>query len=174
MIDPKRCYTRLSIKSKHIVNNFRSVKEGDRVWGDVIGWIGTQMRDKEYLCEEALEKIDREFPILQAGVIRMDKNTLYELHTDLHRGVSINMLFNPGNSKSIFCEKTSYSHNQYHYLEMPYEEHTMYVFNNQQPHTVINFDSYRYLFTVNFYQTKKELTYDILRNWCIKNGLADG
>ena len=50
----------------------------------------------------------------------------------------------------------------YEILKFEYEKDTFYLFNTQMMHTVINFDSPRYLFTVEFKQDKSVLTFNNL------------
>ena len=48
-------------------------------------------------------------------------------------------------------------------IKLEYELNKMYLFNPQMPHTVINFEKPREMFSLNFKQNKKELTYDKLK-----------
>lgn len=96
----------------------------------------------------------------QAGILRMDPNTCYNWHVDTDRNVSLNMLIlDDGNSKCIFSPKyelvTPIS-------ELKYKESTYYILNTQVPHIVFNFSEPRYLFSLEFLEEDKGLTYDEL------------
>jgi hypothetical protein len=110
------------------------------------------------LGEEVLRKIDSEFAINLAGIVKLERNRCYKWHQDAKRGVSINMLLSSGDSHCLFGSDSE-SDDQYKITELKYEPETFYLFNNQIMHTVINFDKPRYLFTVEFVKDKDELTY---------------
>lgn len=95
-----------------------------------------------------------------AGLLKMDPNTCYNWHVDTDRQVSLNMLvLDDGNSKCIFA-------NEYKLVtpikELKYKEFTYYVFNTKVPHIVFNFTEPRYLFSLEFLDEDRGLTYDEL------------
>jgi len=94
---------------------------------------------------------------LAVGVVRLDPNTTYDWHTDTRRGVSVNLLLNDVKSHCFFStQENEATHN---FVELQYEPHTYYLFNNQVPHMVINFSQSRYLLSVEFKEDKDALTY---------------
>jgi hypothetical protein len=46
--------------------------------------------------------------------------------------------------------------------ELKYKPATYYIFNTQVPHTVYNFETTRYLMSVEFAKDKDELSFDLL------------
>jgi hypothetical protein len=54
-----------------------------------------------------------------------------------------------------------------------YQPHTLYLFNNQWVHTVFNMAQPRYLFSVEFAQTKTQLSYRQLLAWAQQAQLVD-
>ena len=46
--------------------------------------------------------------------------------------------------------------------ELPYKPNTYYIFNTQVEHTVYNFETTRYLLSIEFAKNKEQLTYDDL------------
>lgn len=97
---------------------------------------------------------------MAVGIIRLDPHTTYDWHTDTRRGVSINMLLNNAKSNCLFSvNETEATHG---FIELKYRLGSYYVFNNQVPHMVINFNESRYLMSVEFEADKNELTYEQL------------
>jgi len=96
-----------------------------------------------------------------AGVLRMEPNTCYNWHTDTDRKAGLNMLLSDdGNSRCVFLAgepgvvfKTQ---------ELKYKPDTYYVFNTQIPHAVLNTEQPRYLFSVEFLEKDRGLTFDEL------------
>jgi hypothetical protein len=96
-----------------------------------------------------------------AGILKLDPYTCYDWHTDTRRGVGINMLLTP-EARSI-C---AFTHNKedavFKIEELKYKPSTYYLFNTQVPHTVYNFETTRYLLSIEFAKDKNELTFDDL------------
>ena len=106
-----------------------------------------------------LRSIGTKYP-LAVGVIRLDPHTTYDWHTDTRRGVSINMLLNNAESNCLFSvSETEATHS---FIELKYRLGSYYIFNNQVPHMVLNFNESRYLMSVEFEADKNELTFDRL------------
>lgn len=95
------------------------------------------------------------------GILKLDPYTCYDWHTDTRRGVGINMLLTP-EMRSI-C---AFTHNKedavFKIEELKYKPSTYYIFNTQVPHTVYNFETTRYLMSIEFAKDKDELTYENL------------
>ena len=97
---------------------------------------------------------------LRAGVLRLPPNTCYDWHTDDERGVSINMLLTPEvRSNCLFTEGGDTS---FKFEELVYAPDTFYIFNTQVRHTVLNYESPRYLLSVEFELTKDRLGFNDL------------
>jgi hypothetical protein len=97
---------------------------------------------------------------LAVGIIRLDPYTTYDWHTDTRRGVTINMLLNNAKSNCLFSvSETEVTHS---FVELKYRLGSYYVFNNQVPHMVLNFNESRYLMSIEFEADKNELTFDQL------------
>jgi hypothetical protein len=97
---------------------------------------------------------------LAVGIIRLDPHTTYDWHTDTRRGVSINMLLNNAKSNCLFS--VSEAEATHSFVELKYRLGSYYLFNNQVPHMVLNFNESRYLMSVEFEADKNELTFDKL------------
>ena len=99
--------------------------------------------------------------VFHAGILRMEPNTCYNWHVDTDRKVGLNMLLSDdGDSRCLFMDgepgvvfKTQ---------ELLYQPDTYYVFNTQVPHMVLNTARPRYLFSVEFLEADRRLTFDEL------------
>jgi len=92
------------------------------------------------------------------GIARMPENTCYNWHTDTDRQVGVNMLLEDGgDSRCLFADTTTDV--VFPFWELKYLPKTYYVFNTQAPHTVYNFTKPRYLFTLEFFDKDRALTF---------------
>jgi hypothetical protein len=97
---------------------------------------------------------------LAVGILRLDPHTTYDWHTDTRRGVCINMLLNNAQSNCLFSVGAALA--THSFVELKYRLGSYYIFNNQVPHMVINFNESRYLMSVEFEADKNQLTYERL------------
>ena len=96
-----------------------------------------------------------------AGVLRMEPNTCYNWHVDTDRKVGLNMLLSDdGSSRCLFLDGEPGV--VFNTRELKYEPETYYVFNTQVPHMVLNTGKPRYLFSVEFLEKDRGLTFDEL------------
>lgn len=87
-------------------------------------------------------------------------NTCYNWHIDTERSVGINMLLSDVNSKCLFSENPNSVVSEFE--ELVYEPNTYYIFNTQKPHSVLNFEGDRYLFSVEFLGASKSIGFQNL------------
>jgi hypothetical protein len=79
----------------------------------------------------------------------MPDHWVYHWHRDQNRQACINLLISSNHhSHTLFGR--SVSDTSMHCLELRYEPGRFYLFNNQVPHSVINLDVNRYLFSLEF------------------------
>ena len=95
------------------------------------------------------------------GIVRLDPYTCYDWHTDTRRGVGINMLLTPFD-RSVCAFAPNKEGVVFNIEELKYKPATYYIFNTQIPHTVYNFETTRYLISVEFAKDKSELSFDDL------------
>jgi len=127
----------------------------------------------EWNTHPALSVIADEFPIAQAGILRMEPNTGYDWHTDTDRQLAINMLVPTGPGRTRSETLFSPDHGEgvnYNLHRLNYQPYSLYVFNTQVKHTVLNFGQPRYLFSVEF-ERLPGTTYKNVRDFCISQGL---
>jgi hypothetical protein len=126
--------------------------------------------DRKYWNKEPLlSKIDQRFKIKNCGIIYMQPFTCYNWHTDVSRGVCINWLIDHTNSYTLFGRPKDDLNLDI--IRVPYESNRFFLFNNQIPHSVTNFEGDRYLFTTEFEQEKDDLSYEEVYTWCKNEGL---
>jgi hypothetical protein len=96
-----------------------------------------------------------------AGILRMEPNTCYNWHVDTDRKVGLNMLLSDdGESRCLFLDGEAGVVFKTH--ELQYEPDTYYAFNTQIPHTVLNTEDPRYLFSLEFLEEDRGLTFNEL------------
>jgi hypothetical protein len=98
-----------------------------------------------------------------AGILKLDPYVCYDWHTDTRRGVGINMLLTPFD-RSVCAFKVDLDQTVFKIDELKYKPGTYYLFNTQVPHTVYNFETTRYLFSIEFAKNKDELSFEDLVN----------
>ena len=155
MFSPVKYKSKINFSLMELINN-----TPDSAWQPYYNFMALQVPheiiDQEPLLVKLAEK--RKF---HAGLLKMDPNTCYNWHVDTDRHVSLNMLVcDDGASKCIFCA------GEFGVVmpitELKYKAFTYYVFNTKIPHTVYNFTEPRYLFSLEFLDEDKGLTYDEL------------
>lgn len=162
----EKFYTELNI-SPEIINKFYSDKNIDSLLLYLyFGFEGSPLGPHIYLKEPFLKDLNNSFPIKYAGVIKLRPQTVYNWHTDTKRRVAINMLLTANNdSHCLFTDNIDQI--QIKTAELKYLPNSLYIFNTQYPHMVMNGSSDRWLFSVEF---SEDVDYTTLVNWCKNNG----
>ena len=163
MINKDDCYLELGT-SHSLAMYCTQVAYINKLWVPIIGWEGTQVAMSQVLLDPTLKEIHREFPIARAGILKMDPYQVYHWHKDETRGVSINMLLCANDSSNCLFGVPKNYDNMY-FTELKYRPNTMYLFNTQVLHTVINHGAPRYLLSIEFEDDVDNLTYDMIYNW---------
>ena len=92
------------------------------------------------------------------GILRMEPNTCYNWHVDTDRQVGLNMLLaDDGKSKCLFLDGESGV--VFKTQELQYHPGTYYVFDTQVTHIVLNTTSPRYLFSLEYLEIDRGLTF---------------
>jgi hypothetical protein len=104
-----------------------------------------------------------------AGILKYDPYICYDWHVDERRGVGINMLLTPQAKSFCVFNPEGQDEQVFKIKDLSYKPGTYYLFNTQVPHTVYNFESTRYLFSIEFAKDKNELSFDQLLSDIRKN-----
>lgn len=164
-INPINCYSKISEKSSIVETYCQNIiKNNSSVWYPYIGWDVNLVPRDIILDEPVLKKINEKYVINRGAILKSDAYQNYEWHTDEYRGVCINMLLSFDHVSHCFFGVKKNENNVY-FHELNYEPKTFYLFNNQFPHSVINFDKPRYLFSLEFALDVDNLLYPEIFSW---------
>tara|TARA_R110001606_G_C14868150_1_gene589467 strand:+ start:16 stop:510 length:495 start_codon:yes stop_codon:yes gene_type:complete len=151
-------YYKLPFKSK-VADSLLQKAKDTPVWRNYFNFDAIRVRQRELLNDPFFANLYRQYPY-KCGILRLRPNTFYDWHTDIGRGVSINLLLESQHSHTLFCK--NYDKILGEFTELKYDLYSCYLFNNKIYHTVYNFEGYRYLFSLQF--NNKDLTFDDLYN----------
>jgi hypothetical protein len=160
MIDKNLCYLKLCGSS--VIQRYFQENKSELSFQPYYGFDVSTIPLDLALQEPLLASLHRKHQIMGAGIIRIDKDRCYKWHCDAVRGATINMLLSESNSMVLFGNMSKDSEDQYEVIRLDYEVGSFYAFNTQAMHTVINFDEPRYLFTIEFCEDKRQLSYNNL------------
>ena len=170
---PDRCFKALQGIADHLSTYcLDTLKQHHLHWTEHHGFSATPLSTDEVLKDPVLARIDDQFPILMAGILMLPPQRSYLWHRDTDRGTSINMLLTAHDSSHCWFGKPL-DHVNIDLLELHYQPQTLYLFNNQWVHTVFNQAQPRYLFSVEFAQTKTQLSYRQLLAWAQHEQLVE-
>ena len=164
------CYSEFAQKSTKVIEYCQDLVKTDSPWYPYIGWEVKLVPKEVFLEEPLLQEINTQFIISRAAVLRTEPYQNYHWHVDQYRGVCINMLITPKIRSYCLFGKEKNDNNVY-FTELNYQENVFYLFNNQFPHSVINFEEPRYLFSLEFLSHKEELSYAEIYKWCRQRDL---
>ena len=124
----------------------------------------------ELLCRDPFLSYLAKKRQFQAGILRMPPDTCYNWHIDTDRKVGLNMLLSDDRqSRCLFLNDDRGAASGaaspelvFKTRELKYQPSTYYVFNTQKPHMVLNTTQTRYLFSLEFLDKDRWLTFDEL------------
>jgi len=157
----------------HVVNFFNEKKQeilesfDDSLFS---GFYGYPIGPEIFLQDQALAEIDKKYKILHAAFLKVNPNSSYHWHIDRRRGASINMLltYDDQSFTLFYRNKDDYLQDkqQFEIVSLPYQQNHYFVFNTQQYHSVVNFNSPRVIFSCLFEKEKEDLTFEMIRDHC--------
>ncbi len=159
------CYCKIKGSTENIENYFNTYFNRLPWFEHESLWNLSLIPPTLLLENQVLAIINEKFKIEGAGFIKMDPGECYKWHVDYSRGVAINLLMNPGVQSLCLFEQESLNDERIKYIKLEYEPNQFYLFNTQVSHSVTNFDETRFMFTLQFEQTKEELSYYDVRNY---------
>jgi hypothetical protein len=164
------CYLPLRLRAEGLVEHCRQLVAGDnQLWLPHFGFLATPLSRDWIAREPALQAVEQLCPIAQLGILQMPDHWVYHWHQDQNRQACINLLISRDHhSHTLFGN--SVSDTSMHCLELEYEPGRFYLFNNQVPHSVINLDVNRFLFSLEF---AEPVPYAELKQRFADSGLLD-
>jgi hypothetical protein len=164
---PSDCFTQIPADTSKLVELcMQSIQDADpSEWQQDQGFKNLSIPlDQVVESSQVLFDINSRIKICWAGISRFMPYEYYHLHTDVVRGVGINMLLKHEHSHCIFVGLAN-KKCTLPMIELCYEPGVMYLFNTQMPHTISNFTGERYMFTLQFQEPKQVLKYaDVVRH----------
>lgn len=130
-----------------------------------------KLQDSYITNNHSLACINEKFKIYPF-IFKLPADSNYNWHTDVDRGVSINLpLNNHAQSFTCFLSNPQLDTlNSIHQLE--YDPGYFYLFNTQVNHSVLNLKQDRYFFSITFEKTKLSLSYQTVLDYCIDKNLV--
>jgi hypothetical protein len=164
------CYALLKQSASSFAAHCRAlVAKPEAIWFPHFGFQAMPLSRCLIASDPALQAIEQICPIAQIGILRMPDHWVYHWHRDQSRQACINMLLSIAHHSHTLFGQSINSANM-HCLELNYEPDRYYLFNNQTPHTVINLDVDRHLFSLEF---AEPLSYGELRQRFAAAGLLE-
>ena len=159
-------FTEINHNPETIINYYDANRLKSLPLLSYFGFKGAPLGPHIFLQDRMLKELNDAYPIHYAGVVKLDPYTVYDWHTDSVRTVSLNMLLTAHTSShSIFTSNKAGVVIETTHLN--YRPHTLYLFNTQKEHMVVNTHEDRWLFTVEF---QDEIFYDDMVLWIKENG----
>lgn len=129
-------------------------------WTPYYNFMALQIPNKVLVMDRLLSQLAKKRDF-QGGLLKIPPNTVYNWHVDTDRNCGLNMLvYDDGQSKCIFAPEGLKI--VMPAVELRYAPNTFYAFNTKVMHTVINFTTPRYMFSLEFLGKDYGLTYDQL------------
>lgn len=157
-------------KKSEILEDIQSIIQDENDWQPYYNFMAKQIPDEVVQKDSFLKALYAKEPFM-AGITKMNPATVYDWHTDSRRGVTINMLVDAG-----FC-MTLYTTSEPNYVRpirpVEYKPEHYHLFNTQIPHSVLNFDRPRYLFTIEFQKDRESFGVKELMDVLAELGVAE-
>jgi hypothetical protein len=166
-------FYRLRTDAFNLTQGLLSTPIEDLHYEDYYSFSASRLGHEEWLHHRALASINAQFPIRHAGILKMEPHTGYDWHTDTDRALAINMLLDTRQhghpSETLFSPDHGQAA-QFNVSQLVYSPFSLYLFNTQVKHTVINHAEPRYLFSVEF-EPAEFTNYGNVLNFCLAQGL---
>jgi len=152
-------FKELNLLPDLLVDEIDSIDKDKQAWSSHFGFNAIELNPNLIQSDSALKRVHQIQPIARLGLLMIRSSNFYKWHRDAYRQCCLNMLISENhNSHTLFGGDVD-SQNMM-ITELKYKPKTLYLFNNQEQHCVINLDGPRYLFSLYFceetpYQTVK-------------------
>lgn len=164
-------FKKFKLKSENLIYRSPSLvveEKFERILGQDVLFVPEEI----WLQEPLLRHINNRFQIAVGFIIKTLPYDFYNWHTDTNRAAAINLkLSTESQSHTLFSVDIDECHESV--VELNYEFKNFYLFNTQHKHSVLNLNRDRYLFSIEFKQSKDQITYKEIYDWCALEGLFD-
>lgn len=161
--DADELYNRLSIKDD--ANEF--------TWDISYHYNFIRLPNSYVLNNSTLSKINEQWELVPL-IIKMPPNTSYNWHVDAERSFAINLLLNNhSQSHTTFLTDSTLQSSINNITELVYEPQTLYLFNVQEQHAVLNLNHNRYLLSFTFKNHRSVVPYSKVLEYCKFNNLIE-
>lgn len=135
-------------------------------------FLTNEIRDNLIQNNETLSKINSVLKISNCMIIEVTPNSWINWHIDAPRkGPVINLLLTPNaRSHSMFLPEL---YNSVNVLECRYSPHQFMLYNTDQIHGILNFETPRYMFHACLEQSKLNLSWEEAKNTLRSIGLLN-
>ena len=147
MADPY--FRELRYQPDWLLDEINSIDKEAQAWSDHFGFHAIELDPNLIQCDAALKLVHQVQPIARLGLLMIRPSNFYKWHRDGYRQCCLNMLISQNhNSHTLFGKDIDYQNMSV--VELKYKPETLYLFNNQEQHCVVNLDGPRYLFSLYF------------------------
>jgi len=165
MADPY--FKELTLQPDLLLDEINSIDKEKQIWSDHFGFHAIELDPNLIQADAALKLVHQVQPIARIGLLMIRPLNFYKWHTDGFRQCCLNMLISQDHSSHTLFGK-QFDYQNMSIVELKYKPKTLYLFNNQEQHCVINFNGPRYLFSLYFCE---ETPYQIVRDRLAAAGL---
>ena len=164
-------YSTIAVKSDGLFDYLLDISYNKLNWTEHFGFDLYRLNPDWIIKDSGLNAIHNLYPISEIGLLRIPPNSSYAWHTDEYRLATVNMLIRDKHSLCLFGKaKEEYYVDM---VQLKYKPYTYYLLNTQEFHSVVNFQEYRYAFSLYFedelnYQDIKRKLHPILEYDCPK------
>jgi len=154
------CYRQISKEPDLLLDAINLIQKEEQPWSNHFGFNAIELDPGLIQLDSALKAVNAVHPIAKLGLLMIKESTFYKWHKDTHRQCCLNMLISENHSShTLFGEDVDFQN--MNIIELKYKPKTLYLFNNQEQHCVINLDGPRYLFSLYF---AEEIPYQMLED----------
>lgn len=148
----------------HLKDKIQQSQEKD--WQEHLEMEILLLSEKDFIGDPLILELVKKFNT-RCGIFRYRPNFCYSWHYDLKRNTSLNMQILGGESYCLFGEMIALRKFQ-NIDKLIYEDNYYYLLNVKNFHSVLNFDSPRYVLTIGF---PKPILFEDVRCFLIENNL---
>lgn len=130
-----------------IANAAWEVIEDGGGWATHKGFTVKQLTHKALITDPVLNALSKKYALF-AVIYKMNPNAFCDWHTDDDRNCALNMLLSDSPSHTVFSHSREGATG--YVTELHYKPNTLFLFNANKQHMVLNLEKPRYLLSISF------------------------